>query len=189
MDQFSKCGQKNRPGGSEFFPMNGSQTAQKLFTTRSDPRMHLTSIGFTGLSFDVAPIAQSIYQFNRGVVPEPHPLRQDTNSWCQFRRKTLNGKQQLVLLAVQAICLCSLFAECEKVPDLVAEFCESLIFLRIHLKRLYIALRYLSNAFPSTGTVDIRESPLSTRRYPQSRFRRPCPDSDIPRECFSPFRS
>jgi len=154
MYQFSESGQKNRPGGSEFFPVNGSQTAQKLFTTCSDPRMHLTSIGFTGLSFDIAPITQSIHEFNRRMVPEPHPLRQNTNGWCQFRRKPLNGEQQLVLLAVQAIFLCSLFAECEKVSDLIAEFCESLIFLRIHLKQLYIALRYLSNSIPSTGTAD-----------------------------------
>ena len=112
--------------------MNGGQTAQKLLATCGDPRMHLTSIGFTGLSFDITPITQSIDEFDRRMVPEPHPLRQNPNCWLQFRRKPLNGKQQLVLLAVQAIFLRSLFAECEKVSDLIAEFCESLIFLRIH---------------------------------------------------------
>jgi hypothetical protein len=106
--------------------------------------MDLTSIGFAGLTFDITPVAQSIHQFNGRMVTELHPLRKHTNCGFKFRRESFYGKQQLVLLAVQTIFPGSLFAECEKCADLVAELRERAIVLRIHLKGLYIALRYLS---------------------------------------------
>ena len=94
--------------------MNGSQPAEKPLPTCSDPRMHLTSIGFTGLTPDVTLVAQSVHQFNGRMVSKLHPLRKHTDCRCNFRRETLDGEQQLVLLAVQAIFPGSLFAECEK---------------------------------------------------------------------------
>jgi hypothetical protein len=106
--------------------------------------MDLASIGFAWLTLDVTPVAQSIDQFNGRMVPKLHPLRKHTNCGFKFRRESFYGKQQLVLLAVQTIFPGSVFAECEKCADLVAELRERAIVLRIHLKGLYIALRYLS---------------------------------------------
>jgi hypothetical protein len=115
--------------------------------------MYLTSIGLTGLTFDISPVAQSIHQFNGRMVPELHPLRKHTNCRCNFRREALNGEKQLVLLAVQTIFPGSLFAECKKCADLISELGERPVVLRIHINRLYIAVRYLLNSIPPMAVV------------------------------------
>src|SRR3954468_18442585 len=81
------------------------------------------------------------------MVSKLHPLCEHANCGCDFRRKALDGEQQLVLLPVQAILPGSFFAECKKCAYLIAELGERAVILRIHLKGLYIAVRCLSNSF------------------------------------------
>lgn len=80
--------------------MNCSQPPEKFFTACRNPRVNLPTIGCTGLALDETAVGQSIDQFDGGVVPKLHPFRKHANSWRNFRRETLDGKQQLMLLAV-----------------------------------------------------------------------------------------
>jgi hypothetical protein len=114
--------------------MNGSQPAEKFLTACGDPGMNLAAVGGTGLSPDEAAVAQPIDQFDGCVVSKLHSFRQHANRGRNFGSQTLYGEQQLMLLAVQAILPGSLFTECEKFSDLIAEFCERAVILRIHVE-------------------------------------------------------
>jgi hypothetical protein len=99
-----------------------SELLQLGFSARGELHNHLPAVRWRARARNQPPLNQPVHQFNRTVMLDLQPFRQDANAWVVVAS---NRQQQLMLVRLKTGCARCLLAEMEKPPDLVPGFRQS----------------------------------------------------------------
>lgn len=100
---------------------------QDALTFRSQAQKNFAAVAMGAFPAHVAASFQAVDQFDGAVVLDLHPAGDFANTRAHSIRHALYRQHELILAALQARVFYSLFAEMEKLADLIAELGQSLI--------------------------------------------------------------
>lgn len=107
--------------------MNKCEFLQQRFTARRNQEMHDAAVFGPGLPLQQPTIGKAVGEFDNRVMTDMQPPGKIGNRRRKIRRQAFQGKQQLVLLRLNACSLGGFFAEVKERSDLMPEFGEELV--------------------------------------------------------------
>ena len=125
------------------------QAVQQCLPTLREPNQHFTVIFICRNPLDNSMLRQSVDQLNGAMMANQHPRCELSNRGLHTIRQAFDGQQELVLLRLDSMSTCLIFAEPQKPADLKAEFSQVLQLANCELNfscgHIPIVTRYISN--------------------------------------------
>jgi len=113
-----------------------------------EPNENFTVIRFRRYTLHHSVLRQPVYQLNGAVMANQHSQCEFTNGRFNAIWQAFDGQQELVLLRLDSVCACLIFAEPQETADLVTKFSQILQLssckLNFSCGHIPIVTRYIS---------------------------------------------